>query len=121
MNDKIIEIMKLNLLTPVIYLLDEEILTVVGFFDGQTQMNQLYQTQQKLETALKTEVNICDIRDFTEADRIDIIKNGDLIFCETPLVKSLFETAMYEDYKMSESKRIDTIERNKKSGTVFLS
>lgn len=121
MTNKIIEIIKSQLLTPIIYLLDDDVLSVVGFFDGSTQINHLYETQTKIEKAIGREINICDIRDFTEADRLDIIKNGNLIYSETPLVKILFETAMVEDFNLAQSRKHDMIERSKKSGSIYLS
>lgn len=121
MNEKIIEIIKSGLLTPVIYLLDDDVLSVVGFFDGSTQLNHMYEIQTKLERELGREINICDIRDFSEADRLDIVKNGDLIYSETPLIKSLFENAMIEDYTIAQSRKKDMLERSKKTGSLFLS
>ncbi len=121
MNDKIIRIMKARLLTPVIYLLEDEILSVVGFFDGSTKINHIYETQRLIEKALGREINICDIRDFNEVDRLDIIKNANLIYSETPFVKSLFESAMAQDFTISKSKKKDIINRSLESGTIYLS
>ena len=121
MIKKIVEIMNSRLLTPVIYYLEDEIPSVIGFFDGSTQMNYLYETQVSIERAIGREINLCDIRDFCEADRLEIVKNAELIYSETPLVKAMFEAAMAEDFTLSESKKQDLIQRNINDGTIYLS
>ena len=121
MKEKIIQIIRAQLLTPVIFLLDEEVLSVVGFFDGSTKINHLYEIQSKLEKEIGREINICDIRDFSEADRLDIVKSGKLIYSETPFIKSLFENAMLEDFTIAQSRKRDIIERSKNSGSMYLS
>ena len=121
MIKKIVEIMNSRLLTPVIYFLDDDVPSVIGFFDGSTQMNYLYDTQVMIERAIGKEINLCDIRDFCEADRMEIVKTAELIYSETPLVRTMFEAAMAEDYTISESKKQDIIQRNINDGTVYLS
>ena len=121
MTNKIVEIIKSRLLTPVIYIVDDDILSVIGFFDGNTKVNYIFETQSMIEKAIGRETNICDIRDFNEADRLDIIQNAKLIHCETPFVKSLFESAMTQDFNIAQSKRKDILERSKQKGTLYLS
>ena len=121
MTDKIIQIMRSRLLTPIIYIIDDEILSVVGFFDGGTKINYIYETQSMIEEAIGREINICDIRDFSEADRLDIMKNATVVYSETPFVKSIFEAAMAEDFTIAQSKRKDLLERSKEDGTMYLS
>lgn len=121
MTNKIVQILKSRLLTPIIYILDEDIISVIGFFDGNTKVNYIYETQSLIEKAIGREINLCDIRDFNEADRLDIIRNAKLIYSENPFVKSLFESAMAQDFSIAQSKRKDVLDRYRQKGTLYLS
>ena len=121
MTETIVEIIKSRLLTPIIYLIDDEVLSVIGFFDGSTKINYIYETQSMIEKAIGREINICDIRDFPEADRVDIRHNAILAYSETPMIKAIFEAAMVEDFNIAESKRKTIIDRSNEDGTVYFS
>ncbi|MBP3362046.1 MAG: hypothetical protein J6N52_14405 [Clostridia bacterium] len=122
MENKFIEIIKKHLLTPVLYRLEDEYrIIVVGFFDLSTTVESIYEAQTELEKLMKKEIHILDIRDFCEAERLDFLKEAENIYSETPLVKSMFEAAMAEDFKDALDLKKDAMERSKNTGTIYLS
>lgn len=122
MENKFTEIIKNHLLTPVIYRIEDEYrIIVVGFFDPSTTVESIYETQSELEEIMKKEIHILDIRDFCEAERLEFLKEAEHVYSETPLVKSMFEAAMAEDFKAALDLKKDAIERSKNTGTIYLS
>jgi len=121
-DEIIINIMKKELLTPVIYRMNEnEVITIVGFFDRETTLGVFFEVQDKLEVELNKEVHIYDFRDFNEGDRLEILKNTDLIYSENEFVKSMFEAAMLEDLRDALTRKNITIQRDEKMGTIYYS
>ena len=121
-DDFIVEIMKKELLTPVVYKIDEDdLVTIIGFFDRNTTISSIYDVQSRIEAELKRTVQIYDFRDFEEGERLEILKNTDLLYSENDFVKSLFETAMVEDLRIALARKEQTLQRDEKIGTVYFS
>ena len=121
-DEIIVNIIKKELLTPVIYrMIENEVITIVGFFDRETTLGVFFEVQDKLEIELNKEVHIYDFRDFNEGDRLEILKNTDLIYSENEFVKSMFEAAMVEDLREALTRKNITIQRDEKMGTIYYS
>jgi len=122
LKNKIIEIIKKKLLTPIMYIIEkEDELTLVGFFDRETKLSAVYDAQSEIENIAGKIVHIFDMRDFDEADRIEITHEAELLFSETALVKAMFEASMNDDFRMALDKKKDLINRSEKQGTIYLS
>jgi len=119
LKNKIIEIIKKKMLTPIMYIIEkEDELTLVGFFDRETKLSAVYDAQSEIENIAGKIVHIFDMRDFDEADRIEITHEAELLFSETALVKAMFEASMNDDFRMALDKKKDLINRSEKQGTI---
>ena len=62
MKNKIIEIIKKKLLTPIMYIIEkEDELTLVGFFDRETKLSVVYDAQSEIENIAGKIVHIFDM------------------------------------------------------------
>ena len=121
-DELIIDVMKKELLTPVVYkMVENDVITVIGFFDRETALSSFFEVQDKLEVELNKEVHIYDFRDFDEGDRLEILKNTELIYSENEFIKSMFEAAMVEDLRDALHRKNVTVQRDEKTGTIYYS
>ena len=69
---------------------------------------------------LKRPVEIIDIREFSEADRIEILKTAQLVYSEDPVIEQIFVASMAEDLREALTEKFSMIDRKEKTGTYFL-
>lgn len=122
MNKQITDIILNKILTPVIYMTEfEEVYEFVCFCDRTILMNEIYKTEKKLSAVLGKTAVIIDIRELPEAERVEIVKESQIIYYEDEIIKQLFEISMFEDFKIFMDKRNSTLDRIKNDGTPYLS
>ncbi len=119
--DKLIQIICENVLTPVIYMLEQnDLLDFICFCDKKITVQDLYDTQQKIKNLTGKKAEIIDIREFDESERVDVISNAVLIYSEHPLIEKVFAQSMMEDFKISMEERNNVLKRHRESGTFYL-
>ena len=98
---KIVSIFNERILSPVLYMVEyDDIVDLICFCDRNIIIGELYDTAKALQTAIGKQFEIVDIREFDEADRIDIIHNAELIYSEDRLIERIFEQSMLEDFEI---------------------
>ncbi len=119
--DKAAKIISQSLLTPVIYMRDYGDWTeFVCFCDGKVTVQDIYDTEQRIKELVGIDAEIVDIREFSEAERIEIINEYELIHSENPLTEKLFAMSMMTDYKRMIDERSSLFERKRESGTHYI-
>ncbi len=111
-----------SILTPVIYMVEfEDAFEFVCFCDRSILINEIYKTEAELTKILGKQAIILDIRELPEADRIEIVKEGEILFYEDEIIKQLFEISMFEDFKLFLDRRNSALDRVKTMGTPYFS
>ncbi len=122
LNKKLSDIILGKILTPVIYMAEfDDAYEFVCFCDRGILINEIYKTEAELTKILNKQAIILDIRELPEADRIEFIKEGEIIYYEDEVIKQLFEISMFEDFKLFVDKRNSALDRVKNMGTPYFS
>ena len=108
-----------RVLTPVIYMFEEEIIEFIVFCDGNMDVNILRDTENEIYemTGIKTE--LVDIREFDEYDRWKIVQNAELIYAVDDNVAVAFEQAMQHDVEFRAMAKAILFERRKDTGSYY--
>lgn len=121
-NKKLSDIILKNILTPVIYMVEfEDAFEFICFCDRGILINEIYKTESELTKILGKQAIILDVRELPEADRIEIVKEGQVLFYEDEIIKQIFEISMFEDFKNFIDKRNAALDRMKTIGTPYFS
>ncbi len=121
LEKKIIDIISGNILTPIIYMIEqEEILDFICFCDRNITIQEIYDVEKKIRTETGKKVEIVDIREFGAAERLEVLSNARLIYTEHPIIEKIFVQSMSDDLKNAMEKRQDVLDRYRESGCVYL-
>lgn len=121
MADCIANIVSENILTPIIYLLeDNNIISLICFCDRNITMQEIYNVEILIEREVGKPTEIIDIREFSEFERLNVISRAKLIHTVNPMIEQVFMQSMTEDLKIAMEEKKSAIERHKMSGTCFL-
>ena len=101
MKNEIVSIFNERILSPVLYMAEyDDVVDLICFCDRNIIIGEMYDTAAALYAATGRHFEIVDIREFDEADRIDIINNAELIYSEDKLIERIFEQSMLEDFEI---------------------
>lgn len=124
-NDEIIneavEIILDRILTPVIYMYADEAIEFICFADGNTEEEDFLETEAALMTNLGINAEIIDIRSFDETDRVEVTETAELVYAQSDLMKTLFESAMAADKERFVTEVNNVIDRKSDTGSYYLS
>lgn len=121
LTDCIINIISENILTPVIYMLEQDdIIDLICFCDRNITMQDIYSVEILISERTGKQAEIIDIREFGEFERLYVISRARLIHSEHPIIEQIFTQSMAEDFKIAMEERKSALERHKLSGTCFL-
>ena len=109
-----------RILTPVLYMYEDEALGFICFTDSNIADDDLRDAEAVLSETLGINAEIIDIRNFDEADRVEITNTAELLYAENDMVKLLFETAMAADKERMMKAKRDTVTRKKETGTFYM-
>ncbi len=116
-----VQLLKEKILTPVLYVLEyTDKVEFVCFCDKNIKMNILYSTCDALTDILGVPAEIIDIREFSEADRIEVLKSATLAFSEDDLIERVFKNSIAEDYRNAATEKKNMLNRYKNSGSCYL-
>ena len=112
LKNKLVKIISKNILTPVIYMIENDnLLDFICFCDRNIKMQEIYNVEQQIKEVTSKNVEIIDIREFGESERIEVIN---------PLIEKIFAQSMMEDFKIAMDERKDVQQRYKECGTCYL-
>ncbi len=109
-----------RILTPVLYMYEDEALEFICFADINTPEEDFRDTEESLFINLGVKAEIIDIRSFDESDRVEITNTAELLYSENDIVKLLFETAMTADKERMMNFKRDTLKRRNETGTYYI-
>ena len=114
LKNKLVKIISKNILTPVIYMIENDnLLDFICFCDRNIKMQEIYNVEQQIK-------EVTNIREFGESERIEVINQATLIYSEHPLIEKIFAQSMMEDFKIAMDERKDVQQRYKECGTCYL-
>ena len=121
MTDFAVRVINENILTPIIYMIEHEYtIDFICFCDRNITMQEIYNAEHIISAKTGKQIEIIDIREFGESDRIDVINQATLIHSEHPVIEQIFTQSMLEDFKFAMNERNGVLERYKESGTCYL-
>ena len=119
--EKAVDIILENILTPVLYMYEDEIIEFIVFSDSRAMSDDVFRrTEAEIYFNLGLNTEITDIREFESSDRTDIMTNAELLFSESDEMLSAFEAALFEDMEIQAFDKIIAIDRKNKTGTYYL-
>ena len=119
--NKAVRLISKRILTPVIYLSEYDGgAEFICFCDGNITMQELYDAEQELSKAIDMHVEILDIREFSESERLEILQDCELVYSENPFIEHLFAKSMMEDFRRILEEKHDMIVRKQDNGSYFL-
>ena len=121
MTDFVVSEITKSILTPVIYMIEQtDSIDFICFCDRHINMQEVYNTEHLISSEIHKHIEIFDIREFGEYERIDVINQATLIYSEHPMIETIFAQSIFEDFKIAMDKRNNVLERYKESGTYYL-
>lgn len=121
LTEKMVKIISQNILTPIIYMIEnEKIIDFICFCDRNITMQEIYNVEQIIKNETGKNVEIIDIREFDESERLEIVNTATLIHSEHPLIENIFTQSMIEDYKIAMDERRNVLLRQKELGICYL-
>lgn len=119
--EKAVDIILENILTPVLYMYEDEIIEFIVFSDSRAMSDDVFRrTEAEIYFNLGLNTEITDIREFESSDRTDIMTNAELLFSESDEMLSAFEAALFEDMEIQAFDKIIAIDRKNETGTYYL-
>lgn len=121
MQNKMARIISANILTPVIYMIENDgVLDFICFCDRSITMQEIYNVERLIKEETGQAAEIIDIREFSESERLEVINHATLIHSEHPIIEHVFAQSMIEDYKLAMQDRQTILDRVKETGTFYL-
>ncbi|MDO5397264.1 MAG: hypothetical protein Q4G33_04975 [bacterium] len=118
---KVSDIITENILTPIIYMLEDEYtVEFVCFCDLNIEAEKFIETKMKLTELLGKEIVLLDIREYDEVDRMKVIQEGEIIYTAHPAFEKLFAMSTAEDIRRSSIEKAELLKRYNSSGSVYL-
>ncbi len=119
--EKAVDIILENILTPVLYMYEDEIIEFIVFSDSRAISDDAFRrTEAEIYFNLGLNTEITDIREFESSDRTEIMTNAELVFSESDEMLSAFEAALFEDMEMQAFDKLIAIERKTETGTYYV-
>lgn len=109
-----------RILTPVLYMYEDEAFEFICFCDSNTSEECFEDTEKALLINLGINAEVIDIRSFDETDRVEITNSAQLVYAENEFVKMMFETAMAADKEHMMAYKRNTLTRKSETGTYYI-
>jgi len=121
LKKRAIEVITEHILTPVLYFLEDDYQNeFVCFCDTNMDFDVVAETEMILCELLQKNTVVIDIREYCEADRMEIINEAELIYSANPMLERIFELSMAEDFKRAAMQKAELVRRYDNSGSVYL-
>lgn len=116
-----VDIILENILTPIIYMYVDEVVEFIVFCDSETPTDVFRRTEELIFFNLGLRVEIIELREFDESDRVDIAESAYIAYAENDFMPTLFETAMTTDIEAIRLMKRELIKRKTDTGTYYMS
>lgn len=116
-----VDILLENILTPIVYMYVDEVTEFIVFCGADIPEEVFRTTEKTIYFNLGLNVEIIDLREFSESDRVDIARNAFVVYEENELMTELFETAALSDVKAIEAAKKELMTRKNDTGTYYMS
>ncbi|HIT85259.1 MAG TPA: hypothetical protein IAA60_05045 [Candidatus Ornithomonoglobus intestinigallinarum] len=108
-------------LSPVIYMSETEYgVEFICFCFAEVTDDELFELGERLTRELNVTAEVVDILEFTIADRLDIISNTQLVYCEDPMIEQMLAMSVVEESRQEREKVRSMIKRKNESGSYYL-
>ncbi len=105
-KDEIVSIFNERILSPVLYMTEyDDAVDLICFLDRNIDEKDISGAERAMYAAVGKPFEIVDIREFDEADRIEIIRSAELLYSEDGLIEMIFEQSMLEDFEIMMKER----------------
>lgn len=119
--EEAVELLKENILTPLLYVVEyDNMVQFICFCDKNIKLKVLYETADKITAVLGVTAEIFDIREFSEAERLEIMSHGQMVYSENPMIEEMFMLSMAEDYRKTVAEKNYMLERYRENGAYYL-
>ena len=125
-KDKIEQAIKMilkNMLVHMIYMVEHDDTGSINFiFIGNDRIDEdmIVELENALCRKFKCEINLISMYDFDIPDRIDIMKRAELVYCESKVIKQIFEIELNTAYKTMMDERKRFMERKSECATYYI-
>ena len=116
-----VDIILENILTPIIYMYVDEVVEFIVFCDSETPADVFRRTEELIFFNLGLRVEITELREFDEGDRVDISQSAYIVYAENEFMPMLFETAMTSDIETIQLMKKELLKRKTDTGTYYMS
>ena len=90
LTKRISDIITENILTPIIYMLEDEYtVELVCFCDMNIESEIFAETEKKLHELVEKEIVLLDIREYDDVDRMGVIQEGEIIYTAHPAFEKM--------------------------------
>ena len=121
LQNDIVRIITDNILTPVIYMDEhEQDIAFVCFCDMNINLDIISEAEQKLTCLLKKPVIIADIREYCEAERIEIINEAEIIYSENQVIERLLAFCVADEFYKFAVQKDEAVRRYHDCGTAYI-
>lgn len=118
---KAIQIIEDNILTPVIYMIQNDFkIEFICFCNSDVTEEDLYNAGEQITQLFGRTVEVVDIYEYDENDRMDVISNAELVYSEHPMIEQMFTLSVAEEYRRIQEQKQDMIKRKQDSGAYYL-
>lgn len=119
--DTIAELIAKTVFSPLVYMVEhDDRIDFVYITNEEISDDKLYDVQNSASVLLKCDVDILDIRYFSEVDKLTLLRSSKPIYCENPILPKLIETKAVESIKIMVKQKNDIIDRKSEFGCYFL-
>lgn len=110
-----------NILTPILYYYVDEVYEFILFSDANTSIDCFRRTEEAINLNLGINAEIIDLREFDMSDRLDIVHDAYLAYCEDDTTEKMFQSAMLADMYSYELTKQLAIKRKRETGSYYIS
>ena len=118
---QIVKIITDHILTPVIYIdKHENEIDFICFCDMNINLDIICETEEKLTWILNKRAVIADIREYCEAERIEIINEAEIIYSENQVIERLLAFCVADEFHKFTVQKDEAVRRYHDCGTAYI-
>lgn len=119
--EKALRVLTERILTPILYTIEYDYkINFICFCDKNIKLSDLYEAENELTDILGIPAEIIDIREFSEPDRMEVLKRATLVYSADPEMEKIFISSVAEDYAKCLMEKMSMIARYRHTGSGYL-
>lgn len=116
-----VQMIENNILAPVVYMNETEYgIEFICFCCYDVTDDDLFDIGEKLTEILGVPAEVVDIMEYNINDRLDIVKNAELVYSEDSLMEQMLTMSIAEEHKQELEKMKGVLRRKSESGSYYL-